>query len=76
MAVGTEPAVVWTPAADAMERTEIGRFLRWLRERRGLEFESYDTLWQWSVDDLDGFWSSIWDFFGVRSHAPSGSRAR
>ncbi len=62
--------VVWTPPADVRERTEIGRYLRWLAEHRGLEFESYDELWRWSVEDLDGFWSSVWDFFGVRARAP------
>ncbi len=45
MAVGSEPAVVWIPPADAMERTEVGRYLRWLRERRGLELDSYQALW-------------------------------
>jgi acetoacetyl-CoA synthetase len=47
------------------------RYLRWLAERRGLEFGSYDEAWRWSVDDLDGFWSSIWEFFQVGGPAPS-----
>src|SRR5438552_12988641 len=62
--------VLWTPPADARERTRIGAYLRWLEERRGLRFESYDELWRWSVDDLDAFWQSIWEFFEIRSHAP------
>ncbi|HEY2794412.1 MAG TPA: acetoacetate--CoA ligase, partial [Micromonosporaceae bacterium] len=28
----------------------------------------HDALWRWSVDDLDGFWSAIWDYFGVTDH--------
>jgi acetoacetyl-CoA synthetase len=40
--------------------------MEWLRQRRGLGFETYGELWQWSVSDLDGFWSSIWEFFEVR----------
>ena len=28
-------------------------------------FTEYGELWQWSVDDLDGFWSSMWDHFGI-----------
>ena len=35
---------------------------RYLRERGRRD---YDELWRWSVDDLEGFWASIWDFFGV-----------
>ncbi|MFC0007489.1 acetoacetate--CoA ligase [Micromonospora siamensis] len=62
--------VLWTPPADVRERSRIGDYLRWLAEHRGLEFADYDALWQWSVTDLDGFWRSIWDFFGVVAHTP------
>ena len=48
----------------------MARYLRWLKQTRGLEFGSYDALWQWSVTDLEGFWGSIWEFFGVRGRHP------
>src|SRR5688572_3643895 len=41
--------------------------MEWLARERGLSFGSYQDLWRWSVTDLDAFWSSIWDFFKVRS---------
>src|SRR6476620_1570183 len=44
--------------------------MRWLEAERGLSFEGYDELWSWSVDDLEGFWSSVWDFFAVRFDGP------
>ncbi len=62
--------VLWTPPADLWQTTEIGRLMRWLADRRGLEFASYDELWRWSVDDLEGFWGAIWDFYGIRAHSP------
>jgi len=66
----TQGQVLWTPPADARERFVLGRYLEWLRGERGLDFPGYDELWQWSVSDLEGFWSSVWDFFEIRSHAP------
>lgn len=45
--------------------TALGEYLRWLADERGRTFPDYASLWQWSVDDLDGFWSSIWDYFEV-----------
>jgi acetoacetyl-CoA synthetase len=53
----------------------ILRYARFLREKRGLEFdpttsEGYDRLWRWSCDDLRAFWQSVWDFFGVASPTP------
>ncbi|MEE6257610.1 acetoacetate--CoA ligase [Plantactinospora sonchi] len=60
--------VLWTPPADVRDRSRIGSYLRWLRDHRGLEFDDYADLWQWSVTDLDAFWRSIWDFFEVRTY--------
>jgi acetoacetyl-CoA synthetase len=62
--------VLWSPPPDARERFVIGRYLAWLERERGLSFASYDELWRWSVSDLEGFWSSVWEFFEVRSHTP------
>src|SRR5215213_6242628 len=41
--------------------------MRWLERERGLSFAGYPELWQWSVDDLDEFWSAIWEFFEVQA---------
>ncbi|MCW0215606.1 MAG: acetoacetate--CoA ligase [Pseudonocardia sp.] len=54
------------PAADVLDTTALGRYVRWLAAERGREVTSFDELWRWSVDDLEGFWASIWDHFGVR----------
>jgi acetoacetyl-CoA synthetase len=67
--MGVKP--MWAPSPERVERANLTRYLRWLRDRRGLSFGSYDELWRWSVDDLDGFWSSIWEFFEVGGPAPS-----
>ena len=63
-------AVLWTPPANARQSTEIGRYLTWLERERGRAFAGYDELWSWSVEDLEGFWGSIWDYFQIRAHKP------
>ena len=65
-----QPDVIWEPPADVRESTVVGRYLGWLQRERGLEFDTYEDLWRWSVEDLDAFWSSLWSFFDVRSAAP------
>jgi len=42
----------------------------WLRQHRGLVFDSYDDLWRWSTTDLPAFWQSIWDHFEMDSPTP------
>jgi acetoacetyl-CoA synthetase len=64
----TQP--LWRPSAERVERANMTRYLRWLAEHRGLELGSYREAWRWSVDDLDGFWSSIWEWFQVGGPAP------
>jgi acetoacetyl-CoA synthetase len=66
----TDAEVLWSPPADVRATTTIGRYLSWLHDQRGLTFDTYDDLWRWSVDDLEGFWSSIWSFFDVNASAP------
>jgi acetoacetyl-CoA synthetase len=61
--------VLWRPPDDVLERSRMGDFIRWLRTERGLNFDTYAELWQWSVDDLPAFWGSIWDYFGALAHA-------
>jgi acetoacetyl-CoA synthetase len=46
---------------------QIRLYQDWLREQRGLSFESYDALWHWSTTDLNAFWMSIWDYFELQS---------
>src|SRR5215207_9806739 len=57
------PRKLWEPPAELVEGSLMTRYMRWLD--RGLE--TYDDLWRWSVEDLDGFWASIWAFFEVGS---------
>jgi len=59
--------LLWEPSAELVERSRLVEFMRWLERERGLGFDGYPELWQWSVDDLEGFWSAIWEFFGVQA---------
>jgi acetoacetyl-CoA synthetase len=58
---------LWEPPPSLVERARMTEYMRWLEAERGLRFEEYDELWRWSVADLEGFWSSIWDFFDVQA---------
>jgi acetoacetyl-CoA synthetase len=62
-----KPEKLWEPPAELVERARMTEYMGWLEARRGLRFDGYDDLWRWSVEDLEGFWSSIWDFFAVQA---------
>jgi acetoacetyl-CoA synthetase len=67
------PEPLWEPSAELVERARLTEFKRWLQAERGLDFDGYEALWQWSVDDLDAFWAAIWDFFEVRADGDRGT---
>src|SRR4051812_27266659 len=66
----TQGQILWTPTEEVRQRSELALYLAWLRRERGLDFADYHALWRWSVLDLDAFWASIWDAFGVRAATP------
>jgi acetoacetyl-CoA synthetase len=61
------PDILWRPSAELVEEARLTELMRWLRDEHGLDFGSYEELWEWSVSDLDAFWRAIWDFFEVRA---------
>ncbi len=54
-----EGDLLWEPSEEARANARVARFMA----ERG--FGTYDELWQWSVDDVDGFWDAVWTHFGV-----------
>ena len=65
----TPPRPLWRPSPERVANAGITRYLRWLADTHGRRFSDYESLWQWSVDDQEGFWSSLWDFLCVRAHS-------
>jgi acetoacetyl-CoA synthetase len=58
------PEILWRPTAAAVESSNLTAYIDQLRAR-GVDVAAYPELWRWSVDDLEGFWNSIFDYFGV-----------
>jgi acetoacetyl-CoA synthetase len=77
MATGTDmadvPDVLIPAPALPREGSETARYIEWLDAELGLRFENWDALHRWSIDHLEDFWQSIWDFFQVISHSPATS---
>ncbi|WP_375001042.1 acetoacetate--CoA ligase [Aeromicrobium sp. CTD01-1L150] len=55
--------VLWRPSADA--RPRMSEFAAEAVTRGAPQSGTYDDLWRWSVQDLDGFWSAVWEHFDV-----------
>ena len=65
-----EGDLLWTPSEARIARAELTQFMRWLERTRRRRFDDYGSLWRWSVEDLEAFWSALWDYFDIRCSVP------
>ena len=65
-----EGTLLWQPSEERVQRAGLTRFMRWLSEHRGLHFDSYPALWQWSVDEVEAFWAALWEYYAIPHSAP------
>ncbi len=71
MIEATPGELLWTPSPEVVERSNLTAYVRRLEADRGLGFgDDYEALRRWSIDELEDFWATIWDDFGVRASAP------
>lgn len=64
---------LWEPSRSRIEESDLYAYQRWLRDRYGVATTGYEQLWQWSVDHVDDFWESLWEYFEVLGDRGRGS---
>ena len=62
--------ILWTPSETRANASSMAGFIRFLSDTRDLQFDDYQALWRWSVDDLQEFWLAIRDFFDLSINMP------
>ncbi|MEN1968123.1 acetoacetate--CoA ligase [Lentibacillus sp. N15] len=70
MATIEEGTLLWEPDEHRKQNSNIYAYMRWLKQQKNLDFPDYHTLWEWSVNDLEAFWESIWEYFDIQSKQP------
>ncbi|KAG0637848.1 hypothetical protein HOY80DRAFT_224926 [Tuber brumale] len=52
-------------------RTTMYQFKRYISEKYSREFSSeedkFNSLWAWSVDEIESFWSEVWNYTGIKA---------
>ncbi len=61
---------LWKPKTSFINNSNLKQFEQWLQNEKGLSFDNYEELWQWSIDQIEDFWESIAQYFGVIFHVP------
>lgn len=61
---------LWEGSTKFKENSHLYAYQKWLADNLNLSFNSYQELWQWSVDHVSDFWESLWTYFNIISHKP------
>jgi acetoacetyl-CoA synthetase len=61
----TAETPLWSPSPERVAGATLTAFMKFAGERHGRRFDDYASLYGWSVDRLEEFWSALWDFTGV-----------
>ena len=59
---------IWEPGAERIERANMNRFIRFVREQTGNEdIRRYAPLYDFSIRQPAKFWKFVWEFCGIRA---------
>lgn len=61
----SENRQLWHPSADRIASANLTHFTSWVGARTSQSFSDYDSLWRWSVDAPEAFWTAIIDYCSV-----------
>ncbi|HLQ71698.1 MAG TPA: acetyl-coenzyme A synthetase N-terminal domain-containing protein, partial [Bacillota bacterium] len=65
-----EGTLLWEPSESWKRQANIHQYMNWLKAHKDKHVETYQSLWEWSVTDLEGFWESLWDYFDIQADEP------
>lgn len=65
-----EGTLLWEPPEALKAHCRMRPYMDWLAAEKGLRFSDYGALWEWSVQDVEAFWASLWAFFGIQASKP------
>ncbi len=62
--------MLWKPSEDRIKSSNMYRFMQYVNERYNKDFKDYNSLYEWSVDNIPQFWEAVWDFVGIIASSP------
>jgi acetoacetyl-CoA synthetase len=58
---------IWKPSEEVKKQANITRFISFVNKKYGLMIDSYDELYDWSIEELPDFWAAMWEFAPVKA---------
>ncbi|NIO37224.1 acetoacetate--CoA ligase [Candidatus Bathyarchaeota archaeon] len=58
---------LWKPSEERIKQSNITRFIGFVNRQFHLELDSYEKLYNWSINRIHDFWGAVWDFAEIRA---------
>lgn len=57
---------IWIPSQERIDTSNINAYIKFINKKYKKSFNSYNELYNWSVNNIDEFWESIWKFSKIK----------
>jgi len=58
---------LWVPSKECIKQANITRFISFVNKKLCLEINSYDELYKWSIENIQDFWTAMWEFGEIKA---------
>ncbi|MBT8367303.1 MAG: acetoacetate--CoA ligase [Deltaproteobacteria bacterium] len=62
--------LLWKPSEEQIKNSNMYRFMNFINEKYGQNFEIYAPLYEWSVANIPEFWGAMWEFADIVASKP------
>ncbi len=66
MTTATKVKPIWAPSKKRANSSNMALYLRTVSKETGLKIESFSQLYDWSINNIEQFWTSIWKLADIR----------
>ena len=59
--------LLWMPSEKLIKQANMTRFIDFVNRQYGRQFNTYDDLYEWSIENIPDFWAAMWDFAEIKA---------
>ncbi len=56
---------LWEPSTEFIRNSNVTKFIELINKEKGLSIKGGKGLYKWSIDNIEDFWATMWDFGGI-----------
>ncbi len=58
---------LWKPTPKTIRDANITRFIERVNQKHNLDIHNYETLYRWSIENIEDFWATMWEFGEIKA---------